>query len=217
MLGSLFQKRTCLVPTWRGWIVLLLIAGIAGTFAVRNAYYFLAPQDPTPGGLLVLEGWEPDYVLEETVEELRRNHYDGVVVTGQPIEKGAPLVEYDNYAILTVAVLERMGVNPAMLHVAPWATVRRDRTFASAVALRTWLREHGISGKPINLVCGGAHSRRSRLLYERTLGTKVGVIAIEDQTFDPARWWTSSAGFRSVTDEAIAYIYARFIFQAPHL
>jgi hypothetical protein len=138
-------------------------------------------------------------------------------VTGGPIEKGAPLVEYENYVTLTVAVLKRMGAEPEMLHVASWPAVRRDRTFASAVALRTWLREHRLSGKPINLMCGGAHSRRSRLLYERTLGSRVGVIAIEDRTFDPACWWTSSAGFRSVTDEMIAYVYARFVFRARDL
>ena len=214
---SLVQKRTCIVPTWRGWLVLLLITVIATVVTIRGAYYFLAPNDPTPGGLLVLEGWEPDYVLKETVAELRCNHYEAVVVTGEPIDKGLPLSEYENYGVLTVTVLERMGADPAMLHVARWAPVLRDRTFISAVALRTWLREHGLAGKPINLVCCGAHSRRSRLLYERTLGTKVGVIAVEDQSFEPERWWTSSAGFRNVTGEMIAYLYARFIFQAPNL
>lgn len=204
------------MPTWRGWLVLLLLTIIVAVMAIRGAYYYLAPMDPTPGGLLVLEGWEPDYVLKEVVTELRCNHYDAVVVTGEPIDKGFPLSEYENYGILTVAILERMGAEPSMLHVARWSPVRRDRTYASAVALRTWVHEHGLSGKPVNLVCGGAHSRRSRLLYEQTLGTKVGVIAVEDQSFEPARWWTSSAGFRSVTGEMIAYFYARFIFQAPN-
>lgn len=205
------------MPTWRGWLLLFMIAGVASTLVVRDAYYLLAPNDPTPGGLLVIEGWEPDYVLEEVLAEFRRNQYDGIVVTGEPVEKGAPLSEYNDYATLTVATLAKMGADPAVLHVAQVPTVRRDRTFASGVALRTWLRGHGLFGRPVNLVCRGAHSRRSRLLYERTLGTKVGIIAIEDRSFDPAHWWTSSAGFRSVTDEAIAYMYARFFFQAPKL
>jgi hypothetical protein len=29
-----------------------------------------------------------------------------------------------------------------------------------------------------------------------------------DPEYDPQRWWTSSAGFRSVTGELIAYLYA---------
>jgi hypothetical protein len=56
-------------------MAVLLIAAMAGTFAVRNAYYFLAPQDSTPGGLLVLEGWEPDYVLR------RRSKNFGAITT----------------------------------------------------------------------------------------------------------------------------------------
>ena len=207
----------CVVPTWRGWLVLLLLTIVTAVIAIRGAYYFLAPNDPTPGGLLVLEGWVPDYVLKEAVTELRCNHYEAVVVTGEPIDKGAPLSEYQNYADLTVAILKRMGADPTMLNVVPSPPVRRDRTFASGLTLRTWLREHGLAGKPINLMCCGAHSRRSRLLYERTLGMKVGVISVEDQSFEPERWWTTSAGFRNVTGEIIAYLYARFVFQAPNL
>ena len=45
-------------------------------------------------------------------------------------------------------------------------------------------------------------------------GVKVGIIAVEPQDYDPRRWWASSAGFRAVTDEAIAYLYARLIFRA---
>ena len=211
---SLFQKRTCVVPTWRGWVVLLLLAAALSVFLVRNAYGFLAVQDPRPGGFLVLEGWEPDYVLTEALAELERHSYDGIIVAGDPIGKGAPLSEYSDYAQLTVAILEKMGADPRRLHVAVAGPVARDRTYSMSVTLHAWLIAHGHPEANINLMTLGAHARRSRLLFEKAIGRKVGVIAIADRDFVPSHWWRSSAGFRGVTSELIAYIYARFLFTA---
>jgi len=55
------------------------------------------------------------------------------------------------------------------------------------------------------------------LLYEKAFGkgSEVGIIAVPDHGYDAKRWWASSKGFRDVTDEAIAYVYARLIFRAP--
>ena len=60
----------------------------------------------------------------------------------------------------------------------------------------------------------GPHARRSRLLFEKAFGrdTRVGIIALEDRDYDPAHWWKSSQGVRTVTDELIAYGYARLLF-----
>ena len=41
---------------------------------------------------------------------------------------------------------------------------------------------------------------------------KVGVIAIENEEYDPKRWWVSSEGVRTVINETIAYVYALVIF-----
>jgi hypothetical protein len=32
---------------------------------------------------------------------------------------------------------------------------------------------------------------------------------VQDRNFDPAHWWRSSAGVRTVIGEAIAYLYSR--------
>jgi hypothetical protein len=40
----------------------------------------------------------------------------------------------------------------------------------------------------------------------------VGVISVVDRRFDPNKWWRSSAGFRIVTGEAIAYFYTKIFF-----
>ena len=78
------------------------------------------------------------------------------------------------------------------------------------------MREHGVAANALNIITSGAHSRRTRLIFEKAFGdgVAVGVIASRDRDFDPRRWWTSSSGFRTVTGEIIAYLYARFLFRA---
>jgi hypothetical protein len=212
---GLLRPRTCLLPTWRGWCALLLLTAVLATFAMRHAYAFLAPQDSRPGGFLVLEGWEPDYVLDAALAEMQQHPYDGLVVTGEPINKGAPLSEYRDSAEITVATLKKMGADPSRLHAALAAGVPRDRTYSMGAALREWLKANGHTAANINLMSLGVHARRSRLLFEKSLEREIGLITITDRDFDPEHWWQSSAGFRGVIAESLAYIYARFVFTEP--
>lgn len=212
---GLLRPRTFLLPTWRGWCALLLLIVALATFATRNIYAFLGPQDSRPGGFLVIEGWEQDFVLNEALAELQRHPYDGLVVTGEPISKGALLYEYHDYAQATVATLEKMGADPGRLHTALAEGVPRDRTYSMGAALREWLHANGHADASINLMSLGVHARRSRLLFEKSLGREVGLITIRDRDFDPDHWWHSSAGFRGVVAESLAYIYARFVFTEP--
>lgn len=214
---GLIQRRECLVPTWRGWLAILVGLAVSAFLAVRGIYGFLAVHDSIPGGLLVAEGWAPDYALEETLAEFRRHSYRGIFVTGVPLDHGELLSEYGSFAARSAAVLVRMGADPEKVHAVPSADVRQDRTFATARALRASLAAHGISADTVNVVSLGAHSRRTRLLYQKAFGpvTRVGIIAIEPRDFDPARWWHSSQGVRIVIDESIAWLYARFIFHPP--
>jgi hypothetical protein len=57
------------------------------------------------------------------------------------------------------------------------------------------------------------HARRSWIVFKEVLNPeiKVGIIAAEPQDYNPQEWWKSSEGFRTVTGEIIAYIYARFV------
>jgi hypothetical protein len=213
-LCGLLRHQRCMMPTWRGWIAILLTVTLATSMAVRNAYNFLAVTDPVPGGYLVVEGWGPDLFMQDAISEFRRNHYKEMFVTGGPIEKSAMFCEFKTYAELATATLVRMGFDPGLLHAIPARKVRQDRTYTSALALKKWLREHGMNVTSLTIISMGPHSRRSRLLYQKAFGNKikVGIIAVEDQETDPQHWWTNSQGFRSVTDEMVAYVYARFLF-----
>lgn len=212
---GLFRQRLCLLPTWRGG--LLLAAAIAGIvlLAARGVHPFLAVNAPTPGGVLVVEGWLPDWALEAVVREFRRQPYRAVYVTGIPIERGAPLSEYKTYAELGAATLVHLGLPTNVLQAVPAPAVQRDRTYAAALALRQWLRNHGDVPEKINIVSVGPHARRSRLLFRRAFGDspQIGILSLPVVEYDPVRWWASSQGFRIVTGEATAYLYARCLFR----
>lgn len=214
LAAGLLQRRECILPTWRGWLALLLVVGTVAGLFLRFACTFLTIHDPAPGGVLVVEGWVSPTDARQAVDEFTRRPYAGLYVTGGPIEPESPLASFGSYAALTVDVLSRLGVDPAKLHAIPGPLVAKDRTYSTAVALRDALRTRGVPLDSLNLMTSGAHSRRSRLLYEKAFGpgTRVGTIALVEHDFDPARWWTTSAGFRTVTSEFIAYLYARFLF-----
>lgn len=211
---GLLQRRSCLIPTLRGWLLLLIAAMAVLILAFRDMNAFLAVNDPVAGGVLVVEGWAPDYALKTAMLKYEGSPGQKLYVVGGPLDQGAPLSEYKTYSELGAAILVQMGMSKDTVQAVPISYVRKDRTFASAEGLQNWLRQHGGVPKEINLISVGAHARRSRLLYQKAFGTstQVGIIAVEDRSYDPSHWWRSSQGFRSVIDEMIAYGYARFLF-----
>ena len=167
---TLLHRRMCLVPTWRGWLVILAV-GMALFFGIlRGLYPFLAVNDSRPGGVLVVEGWGAEDMMRDVLAEFQREHYDTLFVTGGPIEESSPFAEYKTVAELGANLLKRVGGDPKSIQPVPSPKVVQDRTYASAVALKTWMREHGVAATTVNLMSGGAHSRRSRLLFQKAFG-----------------------------------------------
>ena len=156
-----------------------------------------------------------DFAAKAVIAEFSRGNYSAMYVTGGPLEMGAPLSEYKNYAQLGAAILEKFGMATNKLQAVPAPEVRKDRTYVSALALKGWLEAHGGVPPSLNVVSVGPHARRTRLLFERAFGsqTQIGIIAVEDPNYDARHWWKSSQGFRTVFDESVAYLYARFLFK----
>jgi hypothetical protein len=208
------RRRELVLPTWRGWLIIVTALLVCGYGAVRGIHAFLSVNDPKPGGALVVEGWAADYALAEAAAEFKRNHYDKLYVTGGPIENGAPLSEFNTYAELAAAVLLKHGLSTNEVQPIPAPPVAKDRTYTSAVALREWFKGHGVWPATVNLMTEGAHARRSRLMFEKALGPSVaiGVLNVPSQGYDPRHWWRSSQGVRVELGESFAYFYARFLF-----
>jgi hypothetical protein len=106
------------------------------------------------------------------------------------------------------------GSAPLPIQAVPAPPVRRDRTYTSAVALAKRFQIESVPPTEINLVSVGPHCRRSRMLFAKALGDgiRVGILPVAPDDYDPAHWWRSSQGFRTVSGEVIAYVYARLFF-----
>ncbi len=212
---GLLRRRERIGLTWRGRLLFLIALVAVAVAAIRGAYPFLAVNQPTGGGPLAVEGWLPDSGLQTAADEFRKDRHDTIYVTGGPLDRGSFLIKYETFAQLGAATLLQFGFSNEVVQAVPAPAVIKDRTYASAMALRKWLQEHGRQASCLEVVSAGAHARRTRLLYEEAMGpgVKVGIIAVEPQDYNPKRWWASSAGFREVTSEMIAYLYARWFFR----
>ena len=212
---GLLRRRPCLIPTWRGWLVLGLSFAMLALGVLRGLYPFLSPVKPIPEGVLVIEGWAPDYSLETAIAEFRQNHYEKLYVTGGPLEFGTFLSEFRTYAERGAASLLKMGLTTNEVQAVPAPFARQDRTYTAAAALRDWLRERRLAPTKIHLLSDGPHARRSWLLYRKAFGkgVEVGVTSIPSRFYDPHNWWRSSAGVRNVVDETVAYVYAILFFR----
>lgn len=211
---GLFHRRECVVPTFRGWAVILLLCGALAAVFLFGSYPFLAQHDPKPGGVLVVEGWASEEAMRAVVDEFKSNHYEAIYSTGGTIEASSPLAPFKSFSEYGATVLTGLGCDPKAVRTVPTPWVVKDRTYSSAAALHKMLKEEGRMPKFVNLYSVGVHSRRSRMLFQKAFGAdaEVGVVASEEGEYDPKRWWVSSAGFRNVTGEIIAYLYARFLF-----
>ncbi len=200
--------------TWRGWLCLVGLVFAGAQLAVHTVFSFLAVTDPVGGELLVVESWIPDYSMPAVIQAFAAGRYRWIATTGGPIGKGEILSEYHTLPELTRSILIKEGVDPVVIVAIPSPDPDRDRTYACALELKQWLKDHHRTISRFDLLSRGVHSRRSRLLFQRAFGpaVKVGVIAAPEVEYDGRHWWRTSAGFRYVVDETIAYIYARFLF-----
>lgn len=200
--------------TKTGLLFSLVTCAILWCFAIFQIYGFLAVSEPTQAGILVVEGWVPDYVLQSVVDDYYRNNCKLIICAGGPVQIGSYLFPFKNLANLTYHRLIKLGVNESNVVAVETDNVKRDRTYQSALAIKKWASDSELELSSINIYTLGTHARRSRNLFQKALGngTKVGVIGVPDQTFDSKVWWKYSNGFRSVVDETIAYLYAVILF-----
>lgn len=215
MRVSLLKKHTGWTTTWLGKLLALLILFFATIASILNIHPFLAANSPPKNGLLVIEGWLPDYAINQALEIYRTGNYETIVTTGVQIETGSFLIKWKSYSEMTTERLIGMKVAPSDIITVVGYELQRDRTYASAMAMKEQLIADGISQTNIHVVSLGPHGRRSQLLFRKALGRNysVGITSLEDQSYEAKRWWTSSNGFRTVVSELIAYLYAKIFFR----
>ncbi|MBN2172910.1 MAG: hypothetical protein JW731_02180 [Bacteroidales bacterium] len=212
---ALMRKKERWTATWLGNSLKIALFIFFIFIFSRTIYPFLAPDRPLLSDILVVEGFIPDYALKESIKIFQRGNYRLMIVTGKQRTHGSQLDQYRNDGDYAAATLVKMGFDPDMLQVIALENdVRRDRTYASALAVKDWLNQNGLRLDSLDVVSIGCHSRRSRYLYRLAFDkkTEIGIHAIRNKSYDPDKWWKSSHGFRDVLEETIAYIYAVFFF-----
>jgi hypothetical protein len=212
---AIIHKKERWTLTWMGCLVTWILLLSPGLWYVLGIHSFLAVTDPADAEILVVEGFIPDYAVEQAGILFSQGNYSLIVITGNARLKGAHLDVYDNDGEFTAATLEKLGYDRSkILVLATEKEIERDRTYASALLLKKMTDEGVLEENIFNLVTLGCHARRSRLLFQKAMGTDVemGVIAIRDESYNPDIWWKNSHGFREVIKETIAWVYARFFF-----
>ncbi|MCK9204562.1 MAG: YdcF family protein [Bacteroidales bacterium] len=198
-----------------GWLLLLLLFFLLVFYGFCNIYGLLSPTHREKTDILVLEGFISDYVLQEAIEEFRKNNYQLLITTGTPFEYGELLAPYKNTATVAGMSLLKLGFDSTKLVIVSTDEIRNDRTYNSAVALRHWLGKNKPGIKAINLMTMSVHGARSQLLFKAAMGDSihVGIISLRNFYYGPHSWWKSSKGFRETMNEAIGYFYVRFFFR----
>jgi hypothetical protein len=194
--------------------MVLAIAALALFITQRNLYPFLAVMNQASGEFLVVEGWVPGYGLRQAVTVFKEGGYRGILTSGCVVsDEWGDRTEL-TYADVGADKLRKLGLKADVVTPVPCRSWRQDRTYNSALAVKTWFEKNGVAVRAIDVVTVGPHARRSRLLFQKALGNriKVGIIPVKSNEYDPSRWWESSDGFREVIGEEIAYLYARLLF-----
>ena len=211
---GMFQRREKWVLSWRGRLVALACLLVFGLGFILWVHPFLAVTSRVDTEYLVVEGWVPNYALQESLAEFKSGHYKMMFTVGTDPLTGVNIEPGDSTAFEAYKRLRWMGMDTNLMQAVPARVKYRNRTFQSAVALREWVDENHVPMTNFNLVTLGAHARRSRLLFEKAFDdkAKVGIISVQNREYNPKHWWKYSEGVKQVIEESVGYVYARFLF-----
>lgn len=201
--------------TWFSRITIILVLLFGFIFILRNLDAFLSVSKPIKSKVLVLEGWLPDYAVKELMKEYYDNDYEHLIITGIPTHKGYYVTQFNTSSEIAKKTLYMFGFDTtgiAMVTIPQ--SIQMDRTYTTAIALELYLTENLPEVNKINVFTLGSHARRSRLLFKRALEPEieVGIISADNHEYNKDKWWNSSRGFRTVTNEAIGYFYVKLFF-----
>ena len=215
--AGLLVRRECWALSRAGKALVAALAGGMGLVTFFGVHPFLAVSEPIPAKILVIEGWVRAYALRAAIVEFRKGGYQEVITSGGVMDDDPSWPAGSTIAGWAAQRLARCGLAASLITPVPCSDPMRDRTYASALAVREWLEKNRPNVTAVDVLTVSTHARRSRLLYQQALGGKirVGIISVPDADYDTRHWWRYSEGVRETIGEAIAYAYARFFFWPP--
>jgi len=211
-----FTTKTLWVPTLWGWLLLSTLMIGACVALIRSAYTFLAPDQPVGAKLLVIEGWMSPAEIDQAIIHFKSYGYRNIITTGGPAPTSLHRQPGVSFAVLARDYLIENGLPDNVITAVAAPASARDRTYLSAVMVREWLTRSSEPIEALDVFSEGAHSRRTRLLYQRAFGesVRIGIIAAKPDNYDPSTWWRSSTGTKTVITEAMGWAWTVLFFDA---
>src|SRR6267142_1200333 len=200
--GLLVRQYRWGLSRWAKFFLFIVVLTLA-VITFLNVHRFLAVTQRLDTDVLVVEGWVHPYAIRASAEEFQNHSYHRIFTTGGPVVgNGGYINDYQTAASVGADLLKKTRIPPELVQTVPSHVMGRDRTYSSALALRDWLSAHDVQVRSLNIVTEGPHARRTRLLFEKALGSNVavGVIGVPSPDFDARHWWLYSEGVEEVVN-----------------
>lgn len=174
-----------------------------------EVYPFFAVTKPVNGELLVVEGWIPDYALEEAAAVFRQGNYTYLVTTGLKSPDN-PMPAYSSDAQRAGKKFADLGLEASRLIAVPAAHITGSKTFSCARALQEWLSSTMPEIHSVDVFTVGGHARKTHIMFKKALGKNisVGIFAARPLIYDPECWWASKVGIKLMLRSVVGYVYA---------
>src|SRR6266850_3853531 len=165
-MWGLFDRKERWSLSWRGRLIVTSALLLVSALVLNGLYPFLAITERVDANILVVEGWVNENAIRAAVKEFRSNRYEHVFTTGGPVAgTGGYTNDFMTSASVGADLLKKSGLPDDRLQMVPSRVMDRDRTYASAVALRNWFLDHNMAVSGIDVVTEDVHARRTRLLF----------------------------------------------------
>jgi hypothetical protein len=214
----LFRRRSVVLPTLVGWLVILVVIGLVAGFLFRNMAIFLTVNEPVGAEYLVVEGWMDKEELDQALEYFNTHDFAKAILVGGPISND--FHEIDTiYAERGANYLQAQGLPAKKSVIVKVPYSPQNRSFLNAVMVREWFKLQGISLTRLDVFSSSVHTRRSRDLYRLAFGEQIeiGIIASEPRDFTPAHWWKSNDRGKGVAVEFAGWFLVKCCFYPGEL
>ena len=210
----LFRRRSALLPTPLGWLLILSIVALVVVLLFRNLAGFLTVNEPVDADYLVIEGWMEKTELDQALAYFEAGDFTGAVIVGGPISNDFHGID-TNYAQRAAGYLRQQGLPEEKIAIVAAPYSAQDRTFLNAVMVREWFEQNDAQVSRLDVFSSGVHTRRSRDIYRLAFedDVDIGVIASRPLHFDPRRWWRSSDSGKNVAVEFAAWFLVKCCFE----
>jgi hypothetical protein len=207
----LFYRQECVKSTWKlrlGVIVVLIVATLAtrGVWTEWLAQSLVCARDLTPSDLILIENFDPTYVLFERAAALEEA---GLAPRAVVPVQAAPTPDGANGISRGIAEVMARGARLRAWDIVPILEVE-PYSMNAALQIREYLIRERVTS--VILVTSGFRSRRSLLIYRTVLSDRDVQVRCEPVfgRTNPQHWTQMSHGIEEIAQQFFKLQYYRF-------